>query len=105
DEEKEDLGMGEEGAGDDLDLDGMDDLGLEDDDMGGDHVMDKLEEILSEVKEIKGDMGGVEDDFNSFSGPEALDATTALAKAKETIKSAMVAVEQAKEDEKKGFPF
>ena len=52
--------LGEEKA---LDMEGMDDLGLEDE-MGGDPVMDKLEEILSEIKDIKGEVGEVEEDFD-----------------------------------------
>ncbi len=104
DEEGKDL-EGGEGADEDLDLEGMDDLGLEDDDMGGDPVMDKLDEIIDLLKEIKDAVKGAEDEFDSFEGQDAINASTAIAKAKDAIKLAVAAVKTAKEEEKKGFPF
>ena len=93
--------LGEDEA---LDMEGMDDLGLGDD-MGGDPVMDKLEEILSAIKGIKGEVDEVEEDFDSFEGPDTMNASTAIARAKDSVRNALAAVKSAKEDEKKGFPF
>ena len=96
---------GEEGSEENpFDMGGMDDLGLEDD-MGGDPMMEKLEEILSEIKDIKGDVDEVENEFESFEGQDTFNASTAIAKAKDSVRNALAAVKLAKEDEKKGFPF